>query len=201
MKKKVILAGGSGFLGRILQRHFTALGRDVVVLSRREKAERDGVRFVVWDGESYGDWWRELEGADAVINLAGRSVDCRYTARNRRRIMDSRVNSTEVLGKAIGRCQRPPKVWLNSSTATIYRHSFDEPMDEQIGLIGATPKAKDAFSIEVAKAWEEAFARCEVANTRKIALRTAMVLGTENGGVFRVLRRLTRLGLGGRRRS
>ncbi|MGB0581943.1 MAG: epimerase [Limisphaerales bacterium] len=131
------------------------------------------------------------------MNLAGRSVDCRYHARNRRLIMDSRVKSTRVLGQAIAQCQLPPRVWLNSSTATIYEHSYETPMDEWKGRVRATPEAKDEFSLEVAKAWENAFAECHAPDTRKVAMRTAMVLGTEDGGVYRVLRRLTRLGLGG----
>ncbi|MCW5557554.1 MAG: TIGR01777 family oxidoreductase, partial [Verrucomicrobiae bacterium] len=139
----------------------------------------------------------ELEGVDAVINLSGRSVDCRYTDRNRRLILDSRIESTRVLGEAIAACRQPPAVWMNASTATIYRHSFDRPMDEATGEIGATPEARDAFSIEVATAWEAALDRAATGAVRKVALRAAMVLGRE-GGVFPVLRRLVRLGLGGR---
>jgi uncharacterized protein (TIGR01777 family) len=131
-----------------------------------------------------------------VLNLAGRSVNCRYTAGNRREMLDSRTESTRVLGQAIAACSRPPRVWLNSSTATIYKHSFDRAMDET-GEIGATPEAKDAFSIEVATAWEQAFAEASTSATRKVALRTAMVFGLGKGGVFEVLHRLTRLGLGG----
>ena len=142
-----------------------------------------------------GEWARELDGAGMLINLAGRSVDCRYHARNRRLIWDSRVNSTRVLGEAIAGCVRPPRAWLNSSTATIYKHSFDRAMDEA-GEIGATPEAKDAFSVEVAQAWEQAFSAARTPATRKVALRMAMVL-SRDGGVFPVLRRLARLGLGG----
>jgi len=132
-----------------------------------------------------------------MVNLAGRSVNCRYTAANRRSILDSRVVPTRVLGEAIGQCAQPPRVWLNSSTATIYKRSFDRAMDEATGEIGATPEAKDAFSVEIARAWEGALERAHTPGTRKVALRTALVLGPGEGGVFRVLRRLTRMGLGG----
>lgn len=157
----------------------------------------DGIREVGWDGETLGSWAKVLDGADAVVNLAGRSVDCRYHARNRRLIMDSRINSTKVLGEAIAHCKSPPPVWLNSSTATIYKHSLARAMDEATGEIGATVEAKDAFSIDVATAWERTFNEAQVSGTRKVALRTAMVL-SNSGSVFPVLRRLVRLGLGGK---
>ena len=132
-----------------------------------------------------------------LVNLAGRSVNCRYHAANRREILLSRINSTRVLGDAIGRCSQPPKVWLNSSTATIYKHSFEQPMDEATGVIAGTPEVKDAFSVDVAQAWERVFNEAAAPHTRKVALRTAMVLSTEPGTVFRVLRRLARCALGG----
>ena len=174
--KRIILAGGSGFLGQRLARTFAAGGGEMIVLSRTPRPEPQTPREVAWDGRTVGEWARELEGADAVINLAGRSVDCRYHASNRRLILDSRVDSTRVLGEAIRRCQRPPRVWLNSSTATIYKHSLDRANDEATGEIGATPEAKDAFSVEVAVAWERAFAEAPTPATRKVALRSAMLL-------------------------
>ncbi len=194
MKRRIILAGGNGFLGQLLARRFLSQGHEVIVLTRYPQGGRLA-REVAWDGTKLGPWAAELEGADAVINLAGRSVDCRYHARNRRLIGDSRVNSTRVLGEAIAACARPPRVWLNSSTATIYRHSLDHGMDEA-GEIGATPEAKDAFSVEVAQAWERMLEEACTPATRKVALRTAMVLSA-HGGVFPTLRRLTRCGLGG----
>jgi uncharacterized protein len=197
MPSKYVLAGGSGFLGRTLAKWFADRSGDVVLLSRQPQDRLPGIREIAWDGRTLGPWKGELEGAVALINLAGRSVDCRYHARNRRLMMDSRVESTRILGEAIRTCQSPPRVWLNSSTATIYKHSFDQPMDEATGIIGATPEAKDAFSIDVARAWEQAFNEASTPATRKIALRTAMVLSAEPGTVFRVLRRLTRWGLGG----
>jgi len=198
-RRKIVLPGGSGLLGRLLSEWFSARDWDVVVLTRRPSAEVfRGVRFVPWDGRTLRDWKRELEGATAVVNLAGRSVDCRYTARNRRAIYDSRVDSTRALGEAIEKCAEPPEVWLNSSTATIYKHSLDRPMDEFDGEIGATPEAKDEFSIEVARAWEQAIDESHTPRTRHVALRTAMVFSRTPGGVFHVLRRLTRFGLGGK---
>lgn len=195
-KKKIVIAGGSGFLGRTLIKWFSRSGGEFVVLNRRP-AEMEGARIAIWDGRTVGEWAKELDGAEALINLAGRSVDCRYHARNRRAVMDSRVDSTRALGEAIYRCSSPPKVWLNSSTATIYKHTYGPAHDEQ-GEIGADAEAKDAFSIEVARAWEKEFSNSKTPSTRKVILRAAMVLGAEDGGVFQVLRRLTRLGLGGR---
>jgi hypothetical protein len=195
---RLIVPGGSGFLGRILTPWFGGRGWDVVVLTRRLEEVAAPARGVGWDGRTLGEWTRELDGAQAVVNLAGRSVNCRYHERNRREILDSRVFSTRVLGEAIARCASPPRVWLNSSTATIYKHSLDRAMDEETGEIGATPEAKDVFSVEVAQAWESALAEANTPMTRKLALRTAIVLGADDGGVFRVLRRLVRMGLGGR---
>jgi uncharacterized protein (TIGR01777 family) len=191
MNGKVILAGGGGCLGRLLHGHLRANGYEVVVLSRNP-----GEGEVAWDGETLGAWTSQLEGALAVVNLAGRSVDCRYTAANRRLIMDSRLRPTRVLGEAIARCARPPRVWLNSSTATIYRHTFGPAWDEA-GEVGGCAEAKDLFSVEVATAWEREFQEAKTPHTRKVALRAAMVL-CQGGGVFPVLRRLVRLGLGGR---
>lgn len=194
-RDKIILAGGSGFLGRTLANWLAKRGADPVILSRHNVAIPH-VKVVRWDGETPGPWITELEGARAVINLVGRSVNCRYSARNRALIMNSRVRSTRVLGEAIRRAATPPPVWLNSSTATIYRHTRGEPHGES-GPIGATPEARDAFSVEVAIQWEAALNAEAVPQTRKIALRTALVLGSEPGGVNEVLRRLARRGLGG----
>ena len=195
--ERIVIAGGSGFLGHVLADYLTARGREVVVLTRQPRERADAVREVGWDGRTIGDWARELEGAEAIINLAGRSVDCRYHARNRREIMQSRLEPTRVLGEAIANCAAPTRVWLNSSTATIYRHTLGPAWDEA-GEIAATPAAKDAFSVEVATAWEREFSAARPLHARKIALRSAMVLGQARNSVFPVLRRMTRLGLGGR---
>jgi len=194
---KIVIAGGSGFLGRTLIKHFVKQGYELVVLSRSEGSLK-GATTAKWDGITLGDWAGELEGAIALINLAGRSVNCRYNARNRREIMDSRVLSTRILGEAIQRCQIPPKVWINSSTATIYKHRFDAANDEEEGWMGAHPDAKDAFAIEVALAWEKVCGEAVTPKTRKLVIRTAMIFGNEKDGVYEVLRRLVRLGLGGK---
>lgn len=196
MTRRIILAGGSGFLGTALARKFTSRGDDVIVLTRSPQNRSDDVREAAWDAKSLGDWAALLDGADVVINLTGRSVDCRYTERNRRAITASRVDSTRAVGQAIARCTKPPRVWLNASSATIYKHTFDRAADET-GETGATPEAKDEFSLQVIYQWERAFAEATTPATRKVALRTTMVLGSESG-VFPVLRRLTRLGLGGK---
>jgi uncharacterized protein (TIGR01777 family) len=199
---RVILAGGSGFLGNILSEHFRGQGREVVVLTRsaRPHAGPEQPRECSWDGCTPGEWTRELDGADVLINLAGRSVDCRYHARNRRLLMDSRIDSTRVLGEAVSRCARPPGIWLNASTATIYKHTHGPAWDEN-GEIGATPEAQDAFSIEIATAWEREFNAANAPLTRKVALRMAMVFGHGRNSVFPVLCRLARCGLGGRMAS
>ena len=195
--RKLVMPGGAGFLGRLLAPWFADRGWEVVVLSRRGELVPGAARTVFWDGANLGDWRRELDGAAAVVNLAGRSVNCRYHERNRREIMASRVRSTQVLGEAIAASDHAPAVWLNSSTATIYKHSYEWAMTEERGEIGGTPAAKDEFSVRVAQAWEAAFAAAPTPSTRKVALRLGMVLGLERGTVFRVLRRLTRLRLGG----
>ena len=201
--ERVVMAGGNGFLGKVLGRHLADRDYQVVILSRRPVVGGGGgdgrgrVTQVFWDGRAAGEWVRELDGARAVINLAGRSVNCRYNEANRRAILDSRLGPTRALGEAIKGCAAPPAVWLNSSTATIYKHSLDRAMDEATGEIGATPEAKDAFSVLVAREWERALEEAATPGTRKVAMRTAMVLGPGEGGVFRVLRRLARMGLGG----
>ena len=195
--ERIILAGGSGFLGRALAAHFLKANWDVMILTRSPNQTGGGARELAWDACTVSSWQRELEGATAVVNLTGKSVDCRYNDRNRREILASRVNSTRVLGEAIGRCAQPPQVWLNASTATIYKHTFEGPWEER-GEMGATPEAKDAFSGEVARAWEGALGEAKTPRTRKIAMRMAMVLGMGKNSVFPVLHRLVRLGLGGK---
>jgi uncharacterized protein (TIGR01777 family) len=194
---RIVLAGGSGFVGQFLAPWLCKAGHEVVVLTRSPKADSGKIRQVAWDGKTTGPWARELEGAQAVINLAGQSVNCRYHARNRRLMMDSRLDSTRILGEAITRCQNPPRIWLNASTATIYKHTFGPAWNED-GEIGSTAEAKDEFSIEIATAWEREFAKANTPATRKVALRSAMVLGHGSNSVFPVMRRLVRLGLGGK---
>ena len=195
---RIVLAGGAGHLGNLLARYFHHAGHTITILSRSERPSPWPV--VVWDGEHLGDWASKLEGVDVLINLSGRSVNCRYTPANRLAIMNSRVRSTRVLGEAIAGLGNPPRLWINSSTATIYRHSLDHPMDEDTGEFGGhereVPKSW-RFSIEVARNWEDAFFSAQAPGTRKIALRSAVVMSPQPGGAFDILLRLVRYGLGG----
>jgi uncharacterized protein (TIGR01777 family) len=193
-KKRIVLAGGSGFLGHALAKKLLAGNYEVIVLTRSTRARGDGVKQICWDGKSSGEWSKLIDGAEVVINLTGKSVDCRYNGKNRRAIISSRVDSTLAIGEAIAKCNQPPRVWLNCSSATIYKHTFDTPMDES-GETGKTPEAKDEFSIEVIRQWERALDEAQTPGTRKVALRITLVLGRD-GGVFPVLRRLARFGLG-----
>ena len=197
MKQRIILAGGSGFLGQALAAHFQKRDFEVIILSR--SAHRSDLigRHVNWDARTLGPWQSALEGATAVVNLTGKSVNCRYNQPNREEILGSRVDSTRVLGQAIARCAQPPGVWLNASTATVYRHTVDNSWDER-GETEASTEAKDQFSVEVAWAWERALNESLTPGTRKVALRMAMVLGLAKNSVFPMLRRLTRFGLGGK---
>jgi len=195
---KIVIPGGTGQVGQVLARHFHANGHAVTVLSRN--LHPAPWRVVLWDGLTSGPWVTELEHSDVCINLAGRSVNCRYNSANRRAILDSRVLSTQVLNQVIVSLNHPPAVWLNASTATIYRHSLDRPMDEATGELGGNePGAPDTwnFSISVAKAWEEAFFSTPTTRTRKLALRSAMTFSPDAGGVFDVFLSLVRHGLGG----
>jgi len=188
--KKIIIAAGTGFLGNALINHFKDSVADIVVLTRGKAATKNNVRYITWDAKTMTGWEHELEGADVLVNLAGKSVDCRYTEANKNEIMASRVNSTVILGKAIQKCATPPKHWINSSTATIYRHSIDKQMDETTGEIGHD------FSMNVAKMWERAFFEADTPRTIKTAMRTSIVLG-KSGGAFVPLKKLAQFGLGG----
>ncbi len=195
---KIVILGGSGQIGTLLARAFVADGHDVVVLSRNATL-RDW-RVVAWDGKTLGDWADEIDDSDVVINLAGRSVNCRYHAENRRQMMDSRVDSTHIVGEAIKAVVNPPKVWLQASTATIYAHRFDAPNDDVTGTIGGgEPDVPDTwrFSIEVAKAWEKAANDAKTPKTRKVLMRSAMTMSPDRGGIFDVMLGLVRKGLGG----
>jgi uncharacterized protein (TIGR01777 family) len=182
---KIAIPGGGGQVGHILARHFQEQGHHVTVLTRRQ---------------SPADWAATLEHSDVCINLAGRSVNCRYHTGNRRAILDSRVESTRLLNRIIASLPNPPRLWLNASTATIYRHALDRPMDEATGeLGGGEAGAPDTwnFSIDVAKSWEAAFFETATPRTRKVALRSALTLSPDPGGIFDVLLGLVRHGLGG----
>ncbi len=197
---KVVIPGGTGQVGGILRRALSARGHEVVVLSRHPGALEPGVRHLVWDGRTIGDWAAEVDGADAVVNLAGRTVSCRYTTENLRQMMDSRVESTRVVGEAVARAARPPRVWLQMSTATIYADRRDAPNDEATGVIGGHEPGVPAYweySVRIARCWEAAQRQADLPHTRRVALRTAMVMSPDRGGVFDVLLRMARLGLGG----
>ena len=195
---KIVIPGGSGQVGTVLARRFQQDGHEVIVLSR--KPQRAPWRVVEWDAQSLGSWATEFEGADAIINLAGRSVNCRYTDENRREIMESRVNSTRVVGLAIAKAKEPPRIWLQSSTATIYAHRFDAPNDEFHGSLGGDEPDAPAswrFSIDVARSWEQATDEALTPETRKVKMRSALILSPDRGGIFDTLLSLARRGLGG----
>jgi len=195
---RIVIPGGSGQVGAVLARAFHADGHDVVVLSRH--SGNAPWRVVAWDARTVGPWASELEGADVVINLAGRNVNCRYTPANRREILESRVASARAVGEALRRCAQAPKLWLQASTATIYAHRFDAPNDEATGVIGGNEPdapAKWRFSIEVARAWEAASEETVATGTRLVLLRSAMIMSPDRGGIFATLLRLVRFGLGG----
>lgn len=193
---KIVLPGGTGQVGTVLRRALAAAGHEVVVLSRRPAGRGE----IAWDGRTPGPWAEALDGSDVVVNLAGRSVSCRCTPANLKAMMDSRVDSTRVVGEAIAACGRPPAVWLQMSTATVYAHRFDAPNDEATGRIGGAEPGVPAHwghSVDIATAWEREQERADTPHTRKVALRSAMVMSPDRGGVFDVLLRLARLGLGG----
>jgi uncharacterized protein (TIGR01777 family) len=195
--KKIILAGGSGFLGQALAAHFIRKGHAVTVLTRSPGAPGSGVHEMLWDACTLGGWCCELEGAAAVINLTGRSVNCRYHEHNRSMIMESRIRPTRLIGEAIAKCKAPPAVWLNASTATIYQHTYGPAWDEN-GNICGTPEAGDEFSVKVAMNWESALKEVQTPATRKVVLRAAMVLGRDRNSVFPMLCLLAQFGLGGK---
>ena len=195
---KIIIPGGSGQVGTILARAFHGEGYAVVVLSRSPRAA--SWKTLAWDAATRGDWWAQIDGADVIINLAGRSVNSRYHAANRRESMQSRVDATRAVGDAIAAAKNPPRVWLQAGTATIYAHRYDAANDEATGLLGGDePHAPDPwrFSIEVARAWERALDEARTPHTRKVILRSAMTMSPDPGGVFATLLGLTRRGLGG----
>ena len=190
--KKLVIAGGTGFLGQALANHFKRKAWDVVILTRSQNAPTQAGRLVEWDAETIGPWTKELENAHALINLCGKSVNCRYHERNKREILRSRINPTIVLANALRVTAKPPPVWLNAASATIYRHSLDTPMDEETGTHG------HGFSVTVCEKWEKAFYDPKLDGIRRVALRTSMVLGHGKNSVYPILSRIARLGMGGK---
>jgi len=196
---RIVIPGGTGQIGRLLTNYFHAAGDDVTVIARDTTPE--ALRGTIgWDGRTLGAWTEAIDAADVVINMAGRSVNCRYNENNRRIIKESRTQTTRLIGQAIAAAKHPPALWMNASTATIYRHSFDRAMDEATGQLGGgEPNVPDTwrFSIDVAKSWEEVFFQSVTPGTRKIALRTAIVMAPSRGGTLSILLGLVRRGLGG----
>ena len=196
---RIIIPGGSGQVGTILARAFVADGHDVTILSRRPDTTH-AWRSEQWDGANVGPWADTIDGADVVISLAGRTVNCRYNAKNRDEMMRSRVDSTRVVGEAIEAAGKPPRLWLQASTATIYAHRYDAPNDEVTGIIGGDePGAPEKwnFSVGIAEAWEAEVDKANTPNTRTVKLRSAMTMSPDPGGIFATLLGLTRRGLGG----
>jgi uncharacterized protein (TIGR01777 family) len=190
MMNKVILAGGSGYLGTLLADFFSKRAKEVIVLARGMSKSHRNIRFIKWDAINPGSWITELENADLLINLAGKNVNCRYTAESKTEIYQSRIQSTHVLGEAILSCKTPPNVWINASSATIYVDSRDQMMTESTGIIG------NDFSMDVCKKWEAEFNRFRLPRTRKVIARISIVLG-KGGGALPPMINLVRVGMGG----
>ncbi|SDJ70225.1 hypothetical protein SAMN04487898_10437 [Pedobacter sp. ok626] len=188
---KIILAGGNGYLGGVLAQYYRNLATEIIILSRKTAPIDGNVKTIVWNGLDEGEWESTLEGADLLVNLCGKNVNCRYTEKNRKEIITSRINPTMLLGRTIAKMQSPPQLWINITSATIYRHAEDHAQDEEMGEIGY------GFSIDVCRQWEQTFFETNTPNTRKIALRMGIVLGKSDGAFPRLLN-LVKFGLGGR---
>lgn len=187
----ILIAGGNGFLGLSLAHYFLAKGCEIKILSRSKKDDQPGITFIQWDGEHIGEWTAAVDWADILINMSGKSVDCRYNEQNKKLIYDSRINSTRILCEAISLAENPPKLWINSSSASTYIHSESQQMTEDEGIIG------DDFSMNICKSWEAEFFKCNLNQTRRVATRTSIVLGN-NGGAYPIMKRLVKYGLGGK---
>ncbi len=204
--KKIILAGGTGFIGQEMIKYFGKENEIVVLTRQQQNADNNRnhytslkpedltqVRFIKWDGKTAGEWAIELNNADLVINLAGKTVNCRYTQKNKNEILNSRIDAVKAIGYAIKKCTNPPKLWINSSSATIYRHAIDRPQDEYTG------EFHEGFSVTVCQQWEKTFYEQPAPATRKVALRMAITLGP--GGVLIPYFNLLKFGLGGKQGS
>lgn len=189
---RIVIAGGSGYLGKLLTNHFKKdKTNHIYILSRRQKLDSDNVHYLVWDACSKGYWVQFLEHTDVLINLTGKSVNCSYTEENKAEIYRSRLESTNVLCEVVEGLKFPPKVFIQSSSATIYRHSEDKLMTEREGEIGID------FSMDVCKKWEATFNNYDLPKTKKIITRTSIVMGNL-GGAFPLIKRMTKFGLGGK---
>lgn len=187
--KRVVLAGGSGYLGQLLAKELVERGAQVIVLTRKPSSRQGPIQEAFWDGRTLGEWAQHLDGARGVVNLAGRSVNCRYTAENRREIVESRVDSVKVIGEAIRQCTVPPKVWVQAGSLAIYGDPGDKWCDENA-------PAGEGFPAEVCLAWEKAYNESAMLKSRRVLLRISFVLGA-GGGALKVLANLTKSGLGG----
>lgn len=188
---KIILAGGNGYLGKVLTAYYRDMAHQIIILSRSPKPTNGNVETLVWDGRTPGNWVNELEGAELLINLCGKNVNCRYDEKNMADIIASRVLPTTFLGSVIAKLKRPPQLWINITSATIYRHAEDRPQDEENGEIG------QGFSVDVCRRWEESFFATNTPQTRKVALRMGIVLGISDSAFPRLLN-LVKFGLGGK---
>ena len=191
--KKIVIAAANGFIGNHLCDYFSK-EYEVVGLVRRPMKSRSSIRYVQWDGKHLDEWQSELEGAEAVINLAGKSVNCRHTDENKKGILESRLNSTNAIGQAVDLCKDKPKIWLNASGASIYAFDKNEISTEK------SEAYANSFIAEVSKQWEDAFYAFTYADVRQVALRTTVVLGIEDGA-FPVVNRLAKMWLGGKQGS
>ncbi|MBO9154620.1 TIGR01777 family oxidoreductase [Chitinophaga sp. GCM10012297] len=191
--KKIVIAGGTGFIGNGLVEYFGEYNRIVILSRHPQNSTHPNVTHVKWDGRTTGPWVATLEDADLLINLAGKSVNCRYNKANKAEIFASRTDSTRILGEAVKSLQNPPALWINAGSATIYRHAEDRPMDEFTGEI------ENDFSVQVCKLWEKTFSETDLPRTRKVFLRIAVTLGA--GGVMTPYLNLLKFGLGGRQGS
>jgi hypothetical protein len=185
----ILIAGGSGFLGQELAKFFSNKGHEVKILGRG--VQKSEFELIKWDAKHLGDWIAEIEWADVLINMTGKSVNCRYTEKAKKEILNSRIDSTRILCKALSKVENPPKIWINSSSASTYVHSESQQMTEDEGIIG------DDFSMNVCRAWEAEFFKCNLNHTRRVATRTSIVLG-KSGGAYPIMKKLVKWGLGGR---
>jgi uncharacterized protein len=204
--KKIVIAGGTGFIGQEMIKYFGS-DNEMIILTRQTKQSQNNrnrydslsdkdlrkTKFIKWDAKTTGEWTKELEHADLLINLTGRTVNCRYTEKNKKEIFDSRTDAVRVLGKAIRSCDHPPALWINASSATIYRHATDKPQDEVTG------EFHDDFSVKVCQRWEKTFFEESTVASRKVALRMAITFGP--GGVLIPYFNLLKFGLGGKQAS
>jgi uncharacterized protein (TIGR01777 family) len=189
---KIIICGASGYFGSVLAPFLCGLNHNITLISRSalDYSLPSNAQYVNWDGETLGEWSNEFDNADAIINLSGRTVNCRYNEENKRQILESRINTTRLVARAITQARKPPSIWLNSASATIYRNEFERDMDEETGVIG------EGFSVEVCKAWEAALFEEDLPSTRRVAMRQSMIFG-RSAPVFNVFANLSKLFLGG----